>query len=98
MIINTTKTPLSAFSAAQRLAMRGDRCVHAYVRTSEEFYDVLDNIQEHVSMVIVENTSNRFVLNNDICNSVSCPVVTLDVEIDVEEGHSRHRFLDYDPE
>lgn len=95
MILNVTDKPFFAFSAMQRLATHGVRVVTRSrpVRSVDDFYALLDAYENVVTKVIIDKSD--FVLANDICNAVTCPVVTLDIEIDAITGNVE--FIEYDP-
>lgn len=92
MILNLTRTPFESFSAVQRLAANGERVVDKHVSSIEEFYDTYDPIEKECKAVIVDE--DDVLLNNDIANAVVCPVVTLQVEIDLDKN--THKFLEYE--
>lgn len=83
MILNTTKTPFSNFTAMQRLALNGEMCAHEHVQTIDQFSTVFRKYI-NVKKVIVDGSD--FVLANDILNYVSCPVVTLGIEKIADTG------------
>ena len=82
MLLNVTKIPLNEFSAYQRLATKGLPVVDLPTDDLEEVYKWLSNNSEP-KMVIVSDEPRLAFFSNDVCNAVSCPVVTLNVEIDV---------------
>lgn len=66
----------------QRLATKGLSVVDLPTDDLEEVYKWLyDNGEPE--MVIVSDEPKLAFFSNDVCNAVSCPVVTLNVEIDV---------------
>lgn len=95
MILNTTNKHFFAFSAMQRLATHGEPVLTTSrpIRCVEDFYAFYDAYDKATTKVIVDKSD--FVLANDICNAVTCPVVTLDVEINADTGNVE--FLEYDP-
>ncbi len=94
MILNVTGKPYHKFTAVQVLAARGRPVVCENISTIDDFDKLMELYRKDVVSVIVDPTPDNLVLNNDICNSVSCEVVTLDVEIDVDTGE--HKFILYD--
>lgn len=96
MIFNLTKKPFYAFNNEQRLATKAECILHRACRSIEEFDEWVERVGiDNISKVIVENNVNKLVFNNDVLNRVSCPVVTLDVEID-ELGNAE--FVEYIPD
>lgn len=96
MVLNLTSKKFSTFSAPQVLATRSEEVVDFPCRDIfkvEEWYDLHSGF---VSTVIVGTDIIDHVFNNDVCNIVSCDVVTLDVEICVDSGE--HRFVPYNPD
>lgn len=94
MILNTTDKPFVAFSAMQRLATNGEVVTSQYIKTIEEFDTFYGRYANVVTKVIIDDAD--FVLANDICNSVDCPVVTLDIESIVDKG--TWEFREYSPD
>ncbi|NLV87549.1 MAG: hypothetical protein GX025_10110 [Clostridiales bacterium] len=94
MILNTTDKPFFAFSAMQRLATHGETVVSQHVQNLDEFDAFYARYRNVASKVIVDDTD--FILANDICNSVDCPVVTLDIENIIDRG--TWEFREYNPD
>lgn len=94
MILNTTNKPLFTFSAMQRLATHGETVVTRQTKTIDDFYGFYEQYENVASKVIVDDTD--FVLANDICNAVTCPVVTLDIEHVIDNG--TWEFREYNPD
>ncbi len=93
MILNTTIEPLVRFSSMQRLATKGEQIIHRPVAYIEEFEAIFEKCKD-VSMVIIDPSD--FVLANDILNYVTCPVVTLGIEVIVDMDEVN--FIEYDAE
>lgn len=93
MILNTTDKPFFAFNAAQKLATRGELTVSKDASDVDVFIRYYDEHRVLVRAVIVD--PEDVVTANEIANSVDCPVVTLDVEIDIATG--RHKFVEFNP-
>lgn len=96
MILNFTNKPFFTFSAAQRLATHGESVITPFqgVKSIYAIYRLLDAYKNVLTKVIIDE--DDFVLANEICNAVTCPVVTLDVEIDGETGNVE--FIEYNPD
>jgi hypothetical protein len=77
MILNVTNKSVSYFTSARRWALRGEPLVCHHVTSIEDFYVIYAKLK-NVKAVIVDK--DDFILVNDICNAVPCPVLTLDVE------------------
>lgn len=102
MILNVTQTPFARFNTAQRLATHGERVIDVPLLPSDDF-EALENqhFRELVlaSKIIVDNDGAYLILNNDICNAVMCPLVTLDVCIDEDiSGIDKYQFVEYNPD
>ena len=85
-------------NAMQRLACNGSEVVAPLrcVKNADDFYAILDEY-EKPSMIIV-NPKN-VVLNNDILNAVTCPVVTLSMETTIgDDDKATYNFLEYNPD
>lgn len=95
MILNLTNKPYVTFSAVQRLACHGHEVATQQVKTIEEFDKFFARYSNVVCIIVHKND---VVLANDICNAVSCPVVTLDVELIVDNGTQNWNFVEYNPE
>lgn len=93
MILNVTAKPFFAFNAAQKLATRGQLTISKDASDLDSFLRYYDEHRAIVRMVIVD--PEDVVTANEIANSVDCPVVTLDVEIDGTTG--RHAFVEFNP-
>ena len=61
--------------------------------TIDDLYDVIDRYKNVLTKVIVREED--FVFANDVCNAVTCPVVTLGIEAICDTGEVN--FLPYDP-
>lgn len=94
MILNTTDKPFFAFSAMQRLATHGEAVTSQHITNIADFDIFYARYRNIVTKVIVDDVD--FMLANDICNSVDCPVVTLDIESEVEKG--TWEFREYNPD
>lgn len=99
MILNISGKPYREFSITQRLACHGETVATHIVTDIEGFEKVYDLFESSVSFVIVNK--NNFMLANDVCNYVRCPVVTLDVEqefasTDVGDCPMGWAFIEYD--
>ena len=78
----------------QRLATRGEQVVTPMrLETVDDFYGLLERYEKIITKIIVDKED--FVFANDVCNAVSCPVVTLDIETVCDTGEVN--FLEYDP-
>lgn len=96
MIFNLTEKPYFRFTAAQRLATHAEVVLHHPCRSIEEFDEWTDRIGlQNISMIIVRPETKFLLFNNDVLNRVTCPVVTLDVEVD-DRGVAR--FVEYNPD
>lgn len=97
VILNLSGKSYERFNTTQRRAASGRLLFDKKVASVEEFIDVYDKIRSKVREVIVDARPENLELNNDICNAVSvtCKVVTLDVEIDPDS--QTYNFMEYDP-
>ena len=93
MILNTTYKPYFAFNAVQKLATRGQLTISKDASDIDAFIRYYDEHRAVVRAVIVD--PEDVLVANEIANSVHCPVVTLDVEIDATTG--RHSFVEFNP-
>lgn len=93
MILNTTAKPFFAFNVAQKLATHGQLTISKDASNLDAFLQYYDKHRAIVRAVIVD--SEDVVVANEIANSVICPVITLDVEIDGVTG--RHKFVEFNP-
>ena len=94
MILYVTSKLLFEFSAVQRLATHGESVTSQHVTTLDEFDALYHKYRPAVTKIIVDDED--FILANDICNSVNCPVVTLDVERLLDDGE--WEFREYNPD
>ena len=93
MILNLTRKPLQNFSVMQRLAASGEQVVTPMkCETIDDFYAVLERYENVLTKIIISKDDTVFA--NDVCNAVSCPVVTLDIETLCDTGEIN--FLEYD--
>lgn len=99
MILNLTPKPFYKFSVSQKLATHGLIVMHKPCPCYEEFEELYEKYKSAILKVIVDTSENAdIVFNNDVCNTVTCPVVTLDVETVVTPEEVYVDFVEYDPD